>query len=85
MEERILKEVENLRESVENLENLFRNILEILILKSNYAEKNVISLVKKDEKAFKNFMEFVERNKREFLISLLKKKIIERLQPERNP
>ncbi len=85
MEERILKEVENLRERVENLENLFRNILEILILKSNYAEKNVISLVKKDEKAFKNFMEFVERNKREFLISLLKKKIIERLQPERNP
>jgi len=85
MEERILKEVENLRERVENLENLFRNILEILILKSNYAEKNVISLVKKDEKAFKNFMEFVERNKREFLISLLKKKIIEKLQPERNP
>lgn len=79
---KICREVEIVREKVENIENLIKSFVHLTLIKSNSFEKEILEKVKNDEKAFEVFLNFVIRNRRDFLLSYLKKKIIEKLNPK---
>lgn len=76
---KISEEMDIIKSRLENIESFLKSFIRIALLKSNSIEKEVVLKVKNDEKAFENFMEFVDKNRRDFLISIIKKKVLERL------
>lgn len=76
---KISEEMDSIKIRLKNIENFLKSFIQLAFLKSNWIEKEIVLKVKNDEKAFENFMEFVDKNRRDFLISIIKKKFIERL------
>ncbi|MEM5790795.1 MAG: hypothetical protein QXP77_01985 [Candidatus Aenigmatarchaeota archaeon] len=76
---KISEEMDIIKNRLENIESFLKSFIRLALLKSNSIEKKVVLKVKNDEKAFENFMEFVDKNRRDFLISIIKKKVLERL------
>lgn len=76
---KISKEIESVKSRLANIENFLKSFVKLALLKSNSIEKEILLKVKNDEMAFKYFMDFVNKNRREFLISILKKKVFESL------
>ncbi len=76
---KISKEIESVKSRLANIENFLKSFVKLALLKSNSIEKEILLKVKNDEIAFRYFMDFVNKNRREFLISILKKKVFESL------